>query len=95
MMDSYDSQGITLQVLNRNQKISVDTNKTILDNLLLHNIFIRNKCRSGICGSCKFRLKNGHIRSEPDFCLSVKEKEQHIYLACCSFPESDTVIDIL
>lgn len=38
MMDSYDSQSITLQVLNRNQKISVDTNKTILDNLLLHNI---------------------------------------------------------
>ncbi|EPX8934099.1 2Fe-2S iron-sulfur cluster-binding protein [Morganella morganii] len=95
MTDSYDLQSITLQVLNRGQIIRVDTKKTILDNLLLHNIFIRNKCRSGICGSCKFRLKSGHIRSEPDFCLSVKDKEQHIYLACCSFPESDTVIEIL
>ncbi|MGK3142247.1 2Fe-2S iron-sulfur cluster-binding protein [Pantoea sp. C2G6] len=75
--------------------ISVDSGLTVLDNLISHNVSIRNMCRSGICGSCKFRLHSGEVRSEPDFCLSAKDKSEKIHLACCSFPSENAVIDII
>lgn len=84
---------ITLKTLNR--VISVDPGLTVLDNLISHNVSIRNMCRSGICGSCKFRLHSGDIRSEPDFCLSAKDKAEKVYLACCSYPSENAVIDII
>ncbi|MCX3311643.1 2Fe-2S iron-sulfur cluster-binding protein [Pantoea vagans] len=84
---------ITIRKLNR--EIAADNGRTILDNLLHHNVSVRNMCRSGICGSCKFRLDSGSIRSEPDFCLSAKDKAENIHLACCSFPDKDAVIDII
>ncbi|MNI26072.1 NADH oxidoreductase hcr [compost metagenome] len=87
--------GKRMMVKNANREISADTGKTILDNLMQHNISIRNMCRAGICGSCKFRLNGGSVRSEPDFCLSAKDKAENIHLACCSFPNNDVVIEII
>lgn len=84
---------ITLKSLNK--VILSDPGLTVLDNLISHKIPIRNMCRSGICGSCKFRLHSGDVKSEPDFCLSAKDKAEKIYLACCSFPSENAVIDII
>lgn len=69
----------------------VDKRKSILDNLLINDISIRNICHSGICGSCKFLLKSGSIKEIPDFCLSELEKINNIHLACCSYIESEIV----
>ncbi|TPG56770.1 2Fe-2S iron-sulfur cluster-binding protein [Ewingella americana] len=85
----------SLTVINQKREISVDTEKTVLDNLIQHDISIRNICRAGICGSCKFRLESGSVRSEPDFCLSAKDKAENIHLACCSFPDKNVVIEII
>jgi ferredoxin-NADP reductase len=84
-----------MTIKNLNREVAADPGRTVLDNLIQHNVPIRNMCRSGICGSCKFRLNSGSVRSEPDFCLSVKDKAENIHLACCSFPDKDTVIDII
>ncbi|WP_338858920.1 2Fe-2S iron-sulfur cluster-binding protein [Serratia marcescens] len=90
-----NARGERMTVKNANREISADTDKTVLDNLIQHDIPIRNMCRAGICGSCKFRLNSGSVRSEPDFCLSAKDKADNIHLACCSFPEKDAVIEII
>lgn len=84
-----------IQVQNLNCELLVDNNKSVLDNLLHHNIPIRHKCHLGICGSCKYKLKNGKVRNNPDFCLSEKEIAENIYLACCSFPDEDFEIEII
>lgn len=84
-----------IQVQDLNCELLVDNNKSILDNLLHHNIPIRHKCHLGICGSCKYKLKNGKVRNNPDFCLSEKEIAENIYLACCSFPDEDFEIEII
>ncbi|HDL8052698.1 2Fe-2S iron-sulfur cluster-binding protein [Yersinia enterocolitica] len=90
-----DILGGSLTVKNLNREIPADTSKTILDNLTQHDIPVRNMCRAGICGSCKFRLDRGSVRSEPDFCLSAKDKADNIHLACCSFPDKNVVIEII
>lgn len=87
--------GERMTVTNANRDISAETDKTVLDNLIKHDIPIRNMCRAGICGSCKFKLHSGSVRSELDFCLSAKDKAENIHLACCSFPDKDTVIEII
>lgn len=84
-----------IQVQDLNCELLVDNNKSVLDNLLHHNIPIRHKCHLGICGSCKYKLKNGKVRNNPDFCLSEKEIAENIYLACCSFPDEDFEIEII
>lgn len=83
-----------IQAQDLNCKLLVNNSKSVLDNLLHHNIPIRYKCRLGICGSCKYKLKSGKVRSNPDFCLSEKEKAENIYLACCSFPDENFEIEI-
>ncbi|KUQ57028.1 iron-sulfur cluster-binding domain-containing protein [Enterobacter bugandensis] len=82
-----------LTVQNMNREITVTAGLTVLENLIQHSIPIRNMCRSGICGSCKFRLIGGEVRTAPDFCLSAKDHQENIHLACCSYVEKDSVIE--
>lgn len=89
------TKGFSIKIENKSLDIIADETKTVLDNLIEKNISIRHMCRSGICGSCKFRLKQGSVRSEPDFCLSAKDKAENIYLACCSYPVENASIEIV
>ena len=84
-----------LTVQNMGREINVTAGATVLENLMQHSIPIRNMCRSGICGSCKFRLISGEVRTVPDFCLSTKDHQENIHLACCSYFEKDIVIETL
>lgn len=87
-----DALVTSISLKNMDRHINVDRERTVLENLLQYHIPIRNMCRSGICGSCKFRLESGEVRSEPDFCLSATDKAGNIHLACCSYPSSDTAV---
>lgn len=89
-----ETKGCSIKVENNNIEITAVKAKTVLDNLIEQNISIRHMCRSGICGSCKFRLISGSVRSEPDFCLSAKDQAENIYLACCSYPDENASIEI-
>ncbi|GJL39006.1 TPA: 2Fe-2S iron-sulfur cluster-binding protein [Enterobacter chengduensis] len=84
-----------LTVQNMGREINVTAGATVLENLMQHGIPIRNMCRSGICGSCKFRLIGGEVQTVPDFCLSTKDHQENIHLACCSYSEKDIVIETL
>lgn len=87
--------GCTIKLQSKSLEITVDKAKTLLDNFIEQNIPIRHMCRSGICGSCKFRLNSGSVRSEKDFCLSAKDKAEKLYLACCSYPDENASIEIV
>ncbi|CAM3646052.1 hypothetical protein BS639_24165 [Rouxiella silvae] len=88
------AKGCSIKLESKSLEITANKARTVLDNLLEQNIPIRHMCRSGICGSCKFKLKSGSVRSEPDFCLSEKDKAEKIYLACCSYPDGNASIEI-
>ncbi|MFP9228543.1 2Fe-2S iron-sulfur cluster-binding protein [Pectobacterium cacticida] len=84
-----EQSDMVISVGNLSRPVRVNKKKTVLENLILHQVPIRSMCRSGICGSCKFRLNSGEVKSEPDFCLSATERDNGIRLACCSYPSSD------
>lgn len=71
--------------------IPIDRQRSILEHLIINNIPVRYKCRSGICGSCRIRVKNGNTRCEMDFCLSDAEKAKGIRLAYCTYLHGHSV----
>lgn len=51
-------------------------------------------CRSGICGSCKCKVNQGHVLSTSKETLTAEEIEQGYVLACSSTVESDLDVQI-
>lgn len=55
------------------------------------NLKIKSQCKSGICGSCRVRLTSGSVRSDGDFALTPRERENGYILSCCSYPTSESI----
>lgn len=66
------------------------SDSTLLEQLNTKNIPVETHCRSGICGVCKKRLKEGEVTylKEPLAYLAKGE-----VLVCCAVATSDVVID--
>ena len=47
----------------------------------------------GGCGACKVKKQSGAVvMSEPN-CLSESEREAGYILACCTYPDTDVIIE--
>ena len=73
--------------------LSHDGSTTLLDLCENAGIAIPNRCRMGICGSCKVTLQQGSVAAE-DAVLSQAERERGVILACCSIPQGDVRIEV-
>lgn len=51
-------------------------------------------CRSGICGSCKCKVRQGNVSSTSLETLTPEEIEQGYVLACSSTIEADLEVQI-
>lgn len=57
-----------------------------------HKLPVAAACRSGVCGCCKTRVKEGHYQTRSQQTLSDTEITQGYVLACSCYPESDIVL---
>jgi CDP-4-dehydro-6-deoxyglucose reductase/ferredoxin-NAD(P)+ reductase (naphthalene dioxygenase ferredoxin-specific) len=81
-----------------NQPITLlATDQTILDAALAADLPYPYGCRAGTCGTCKARLLQGQVDSEPHAAeaLSDAEAAAGLILACRATPRSDVVIECL
>ena len=81
-----------------NQPITLlASEQTILDAALAADLPYPYGCRAGTCGTCKTRLLQGRVDTEPHAAeaLSDAEAAAGLILACRATPRSDVVIECL
>jgi ferredoxin len=66
---------------------------TILEAAEALSIEIPSECRSGFCGQCKTKLRDGVVQMDCEDALSAAEKASGFILACQARPKSDVNID--
>lgn len=71
----------------------VEPDETMLTAALRANIHLAHDCKSGTCGTCRYKLIEGSFRyEEPPMGLSPEEEAEGYALACQTRPESDLVV---
>ncbi|OLQ90390.1 hybrid-cluster NAD(P)-dependent oxidoreductase [Vibrio panuliri] len=89
---SSDSVSIELPAFGQNLQVSKGT--VLADALEQGGVPIIIACRSGICGSCKCKVKVGQVESSSHSPLSEEEIAQGYVLACSSTIESNVTIEL-
>ncbi|KAF0814869.1 NADH oxidoreductase HCR [Andreprevotia sp. IGB-42] len=89
VLDGKLATGGRLLIPSLDRAISVNTHKSILDQLEENQISIKSQCRSGICGSCRIKILAGGCRREIDFALSDADRSSGYALACCTYPAQE------
>jgi ferredoxin-NADP reductase len=75
------------------RKVTARAGQTLLQAGLEAGIDLPFSCTMGGCGACKVRTQSGAVvMSEPN-CLSEAEREAGYVLACCTYADSDTIIE--
>lgn len=75
------------------RQVGAPAGQTILQAGIEAGIDLPSSCTMGGCGACKLRKASGTVvMSEPN-CLSEVEREAGYILACCSYAETDVVIE--
>ncbi len=83
-----------LQIRKGNQVWNYQGRENILSFLESQGETVAYSCRSGVCGTCKIRLKGkGKVKNLTDSGLSLHEKKEGWILSCVSYPEEDIEID--
>jgi len=67
--------------------------QTVLSAAQAAGIRIPTACTMGLCGTCKSRLLEGSVDMRHQGGIHQREIDQGKILACCSFPQSDLVIE--
>lgn len=75
------------------QEYSYQGNNNILSFLEEQGESLAYSCRSGVCGSCKCKIK-GPYQMLTDAGLTRSEKKAGYALACVAYPEADVEIDL-
>ncbi|KPX32023.1 MULTISPECIES: iron-sulfur cluster-binding domain-containing protein [Pseudomonas syringae group] len=86
-----DEASCNVTVYGTDQQHQVSRSATLLGELSRCNLEVKSQCKSGICGSCRVRLRSGSVRSDGDFALTPREKENGYILSCCSYPTSESI----
>lgn len=75
------------------RKVTARAGQTVLQAGLEAGIALPSSCTMGGCGACKVKKASGAVvMSEPN-CLSETEREAGYVLACCTYADSDVVIE--
>ncbi len=74
------------------QVFPLDTNKSLLDNLLAAGVKIPYSCKTGICQSCILQKVSGAIDQEAQQGLRETLALQEYYKMCTSFCDSDVAL---
>jgi ferredoxin len=77
--------------------ITVQEGQTLLDAVVEQGIQVAYSCRRGTCAACKCQVLEGEFEMTDDvseYALASFEREEGFALMCCTFAESDLVIEV-
>jgi vanillate O-demethylase ferredoxin subunit len=88
--DTSKNTSFKIELAKTQKTLDVPADKSILEVLAEHGIFMPSVCKQGVCGTCVAKLIDG----EPDHRDTVlKEKQRNkMILTCCSRSKSDTLV---
>ncbi|PMH44501.1 hybrid-cluster NAD(P)-dependent oxidoreductase [Vibrio sp. 10N.286.49.B3] len=87
-------QTVTVSVPEFSAVVEVEPDSSLIDALEKGGVPIIAACRSGICGSCKCKVKSGTVTTTSQETLSAEEIENGYVLACSSQIKSDVEVNI-
>jgi ferredoxin-NADP reductase len=86
-----DEASCNVTVYGTDQLHQVSRGVTLLGEFDRCSLKVKSQCKSGICGSCRVRLRSGSVRTDGDFALTPRERENGYILSCCSYPTSESI----
>ncbi|MCJ2376253.1 hybrid-cluster NAD(P)-dependent oxidoreductase [Vibrio sp. ZSDZ34] len=84
----------TVSVADFGVELQVDKGSLLLDALEQGGVPVIAACRSGICGSCKCRVKVGQVESTSYETLSEQDRAEGFVLACSSKVTGDVEVGL-
>lgn len=72
--------------------VSASSRHTLLETAEAEGVSITSSCRSGVCQSCRTRLKTGHADCRSDV-LDPEDRANGYVLPCVTWPEDDCVLE--
>ena len=72
--------------------LTIDSSKTILDWALDNEIDAPYSCQGGACCTCIARLKNGEVEMSENSILSQEEIDEGLILTCISTPKTKNIL---
>ena len=91
--DEPDSTTGTVTFQRSGQSAPLSPRKTILDLAESAGVQIDYQCRSGICGTCKCKLLEGHVSHATRDALSDEDDADGYILACQAHATEDVTVD--
>jgi ferredoxin-NADP reductase len=82
-----------VKFLGSGKTAKVREGETLLDVAEGANVLIESACRSGSCGTCMVKLKNGHVRMPVEDALNEDDKADGYILACQAEPDGDVALE--
>jgi vanillate O-demethylase ferredoxin subunit len=86
-----ESGTFTVVLAKSGREFVIPPDKTILEVLENHGIYVSNACRQGICGSCETRVLSG-TPDHRDSVLPHDDAEIISMTICCSRARSDRLV---
>lgn len=81
--------------ISNGKTIYTDGSRNIYQALKDNGIYLVASCGGkGVCGKCRVKVLDGPVRVESTGKLLKKEIDEHMTLACTTFPEGDVLIEI-
>lgn len=72
--------------------VSASSSSTLLETAEAEGVHIASSCRSGVCQSCRTRLKSGHADCRSDL-LDADDRANGYVLPCVTWPVDDCVLE--
>ena len=82
---AFENSAFDVALKKSGKTIHIPANKTLAEVLLDNDVFVKQKCSDGLCGTCSMEYLEGDIEHR-DFVLSKKDRETKI-ITCCSRAE--------
>lgn len=92
--ESNGDETFDIEFIHSKRKITVASNKTVLEAAGEVGIDLDFSCSSGICGSCTSYLIDGDVHAPQAQAIDAKDAARGEFLPCCSFARSDLVVDL-
>lgn len=72
--------------------VSASSSNTLLETAEAEGVHITSSCRSGVCQSCRTKLKSGHADCRSDL-LDADDRANGFVLPCVTWPAGDCVLE--
>ncbi len=83
---------VTVSFVNSHRTVSASPDRTLLETAEDHGVPLPSICRSGVCLSCRTRLKSGTADCRSDM-LDPRDRADGYVLPCVTWPTSDCVLE--